>query len=334
MKKVTMKDIAIKAGITQQTVSQVLNNYKLSMVSKATQERVLNIARELNYRPNHFAQSLKTGRTGLIGVTSSEKAVAEFDSPYISKIYKGIGNCFAKRDHKLIFHQFQEIMSGQYLELAQSHMVDGLIILLFSHNLDEFITSQLGQIRRTNIPFVIIHTLQHQLPFHYVGLDCIKAGFMATQHLLEHGYDKIGFVGTTTPIRHIENMFTGYHKALAEQGHPFSQELLYNLTIPDFSLKVGYRTAETIIKENRPLPRALFIPNELIAYGMMKRFTENRIRIPEDLAIVGFGDVDDGLTNYFSNLTAIRQPAEDKGFQAGKMLLELLIAYSRLVELS
>jgi DNA-binding LacI/PurR family transcriptional regulator len=183
MNKMTMSEVAKKAGISQTTVSMVLNNKQI-MIRDETREKILSIARQYNYQPNHFARSLKAGKTNFIGITSGggeNSDLANFSVPYSALVYQGITDYFTGKNFKLLFDQFNRI-AHPGLELAQTNTVDGLIFLLFSSYLESFVQRQLPLAKKMNVPFVIIHSVSSDFDCPAVGLDALRSGFLAAEH--------------------------------------------------------------------------------------------------------------------------------------------------------
>jgi DNA-binding LacI/PurR family transcriptional regulator len=323
MPQVTMKEIAEKVGLSRQTISEILN-HKKTMASAATREKVLKCAQELNYTPNYFARSLKNGKTNMIGVATVGDRLADFARLYSANIYEGIGSFFSRYDYKIVFYHYQKVLqNNRYLDLIRSRAVDGLILLLLSRDVEDLEKNhELENIRRTDVPFVVIHSLMYDLQCPIVGLNCIKGGILSAEHFISHDYDSIGIVMTNSSILHHEDLLTGLRQGLTDTGRSLLPEFIFHAGISG-DQEAGYALAEKLLAEKKRLPRALLVVEELMAYGMIKKFRESGIRVPEDVAVIGFGDLDLG-SNYMTDLTCLKQPAQEKGFKAGELLLNLV----------
>jgi LacI family transcriptional regulator len=325
---VTMKDIAKRVGITRQTVSEILNN-KFSRVSDATRQRVLQIAKELNYQPNQLARSLKTGKTNIIGFTySGLTRLRFFKHPYLGDLHTGAGEYLSSRKQKLIFHLYDPDHNvDQIGELVNSRVVDGFIFVLFSINLDHFFNYQRKHLKSTGIPFVVIHSTNRDLGCPSVGLDCQAGGFTATPHLIEHGYKNIGILlppgqeGRIAQYGHYQDFINGYKDALSKNNRLVDNNLIFRS--PAFGPGGGERFVQEWLENNRKMPRAFFVTEDQIAYGMIKAFRKKGVKVPEDVALIGFGD---NLEQDFAggDLTSIRQPGVEKGKAASEILMELI----------
>lgn len=324
MANITMKDVAKKAGVSRQAASIAFNNTPTTMVSQATRAKIFKAARELNYRPNHFAQSLKTGRTNIIGITSSGGILRQFNEPYIASVYEGIGRYFYDTDYKLIFQSFPNLSAKDPLnEWVSGRIVDGLIYLIFSNEIDNFRDNKIPALKKSGIPFVVIHSIQEDLGVPAVGVDCVKGGYEGTKHLAGLGHDSIGFVNYEGTMIHGQNLYQGYTKALKEYNIFLNGSSVYG--VPGVDYRDGYNLADTLVKNKASLPRAFFVAEEKIAFGMIKRFTQAGLRVPEDVAIMGFGNIRSEALQ-LTGLTVVTQPAEEKGRLAAEMLTSIIKA--------
>jgi LacI family transcriptional regulator len=319
----TIKDVAQNLKLANTTVSDILNRGKGNRYAKKTVERVRHAARELGYETNHFARSLKTGRTNIVGITNiTSMTLYGFKNSYLTDIYNGIGGFFATRNHKLIFQQYPLSNSAdEVCELARKKIADGLIFILFSRQVNEFVETHAPLLAKMRFPFVIVHSLgqDHHCP--QVGYNSRAAGAMATAHLMQHGYETIAFVKLKSAVAHIENLLTGYRQVLAGQGCAFKEELVF--MADNFTFQAGRDLAHKILEDKRALPRAFFVAEEGVARGMMQTFTRAGVRIPQDMAFVSLGnDINESETT--STLTVVRSLGQIKGQKASEMLLGLI----------
>lgn len=319
MKKTNMTLIAARAGISQKTVSRVLNNEKY--VKEETREKVLKIVQELNYKPNYFASTLKKGKTNLVGISVSGRSTLLFTNPYAAKIFNGIGRVLTARKYKLIFHILHptEHSMDQSHELVEGRVVDGMVYVLGSEFYQDFLKNTLPYLNELGTPFVVIHSLKDPLDCPNVGLDSVRAGYIATRHLTDAGYDTIGCVHRPAEVLHSEEMYQGYLRALREAGRVLDRQ--FDFEEPCHEHDEGYAFADRLLKEKTRLPRALFVTSDLAAAGMIKRFGEAGIKVPDDLAMVGFGNDEDP---FYCPLTTVVQPAMGKGMKAAEYLVDAI----------
>jgi LacI family transcriptional regulator len=226
----------------------------------------------------------------------------------------------------MIFHMFsQEAGPEEGLELVRTRSVDGLIVILYSSQVPVFKDKLLPVLQDQSIPFVVIHSLKEGLGCPNVGLDSLYTGSTATGHLVQHGYREIGCVTIKKEIDQYRQMVRGYNQALEHYSHPVKPELLF--TAESFTVEAGYAIADEILKKHSRMPRSLFVTDDSIAYGIMEKMKEKRIRVPDEVALCGFGDYF-GQQETFGmislGLTSVRQPSREKGEKAAEMLTGIL----------
>lgn len=319
----TLKDVAKKAGVSYGTVSEVLNLGKADRYSKETVKKVIESAKALNYQPHYFAQSLKKQKTKVIGVTTGgSNFLKVFNNPYVGDLFTGMGNYLGRTKYKLLFHHFQiDIDWQEILDFASSRMVDGILIFLYSRYIDSPESRRtIDQFSRLGIPYVMVHSLRRQMPGPGIGVDCIKGTEMAVEHLLQHGYQSVGLVTVKEPAGHLVEMEEGFVKALERYGHPGDKKYIYRAE--NVGTDNGYSFAGDLLKSN-DRPRSLFIVDDSIAFGMLAKFREAKFGVPEELALIGFGDeIPQGYCP--TELTSVKQPAVEKGYKACEMLVDLI----------
>ena len=313
-----MKDIANKAGVSRQSVSHILNNKPSSLVSRQTRQKVLEIAKELNYHTNYFARTLKTGRTNIIGIQAGHGKFFGSTQPYLANVYNGIGRYFDNSDYKFIFQNFNQMFQEDNLvEMFQSRLVDGFIFIVNTGQIKEFKKSQLPVLQKMDIPFVVIHSGGEDFGCCNVGLDCYQGGFKATEHLIQHKYSRIGMVKVPTDHPDLFSLDEGYRAAL--KAHGLKENKDFTFYSPRFGTAAGFEVAEKILKAPGGFPEALLVVDDSIAYGMLKRFNQEGVKVPGDIALMGFGDNIDPFY-MVDGLSSIIQPGFEKGEAAAAML--------------
>jgi LacI family transcriptional regulator len=319
--KITMQKIAEKAGVSKSAVSKVLNNRE-SYISQATRDKILAVCEELNYKPNFFAQSLNKERTNIIAVATLERSLGRFAHVYPSHIYQGIGDFFSDKNNKLIFKNFQkQTEPNHYMELVESRLVDGIIFLLFSAVLPQFKENEMSQLQKAGIPFVVIHSMREDLGCAGVGMDGVHGGSIAAEHLVKHDYKTIGLVKLARDYPHCTDLAQGFMDGLEHFSRRIDKKFIFTTETAQNIL--GYQLADQLVKDKQELPQALFTVDDGLATGMIRRFNEAGIKVPGDIAIIGFSDLNPDFSDHIG-LTSVKQPAEKKGFQAGEMIYHLL----------
>ena len=265
---ITMNEIAKRAGVTQSTVSRILNK-KENMVSELTRQRVLTIARELNFQPNHYARSLKSGKTHCIGITTltrMSRFMQMFEQSCLGLIYSGIGEAVSNGHYRLVFQDVSQQEST--IGMAQNKMVDGLIFVTFSEAIEKYEQLRKDYLSNLEVPYVIIHTIERDFGPQSIGLAASRAGFMAVEHFISaHHYTEIACVRPQIPVSHGDDLVKGYQAALAHYNIPFKDELL--LVSSNYGEKAGYQLAEQLIDSHK-LFRAFFVTDDSIARGEVR----------------------------------------------------------------
>ncbi len=308
-----IEDIAKLAGVSRSTISRVLNNR--SDVSERTRQKVMRIIEENNYRPNPAARTLVTQRTRVIGVLVPH-SVTSFASPYLPTLLQGIDDASHQRDYATL------LWWGKYGEeeerftkriLHDNPLMEGLIVAF--HNIDNAL---IGRMVETGIPFVMVERPgQYIDQISYVTIDNVKAGRVATEHLISLGRRRIGHI--SGPMQTVDGIdrLTGYRYTLDRSGIPFNPDLVIE---GQFDIDGGYMAMKELLKQNVD---ALFAGNDDTAVGAMQAIREAGLRIPEDIAVIGFDDLQPALS-FGMKLTTIHQPVRQKGATAAALLLDMI----------
>uniref|UniRef100_A0A7C3MQG0 LacI family transcriptional regulator n=1 Tax=Dictyoglomus thermophilum TaxID=14 RepID=A0A7C3MQG0_DICTH len=310
-KSPTMKDVAKLAGVSISTVSHVIN--KTRYVEKETRERVYEAIKTLGYRPNILASSLRKKITNTIGLI-----ISNITNLFYPEVVRGVEDYLTKFNYNLILCNSDEDVEKEknYIEVLFSRRVDGLIITPSKssetrENLDLF--------REKNIPIVLVDRKIEGLDEDVVLVDNVKGTYDAINYLISLGHKRIGIItgplDTTTGYERLE----GYLKALEDNNIKKDNNLIYE---GDFKEKGGYEGTSYLLNLKNP-PTAIFSSNNLMVLGSLKRITEIGVKIPSDLSLISFDDME--WFPYFSPpLTAVYQPAYELGETAVKLLFERL----------
>jgi LacI family transcriptional regulator len=322
---VTLKDIALRARVSYNTVSEIVNLGREHKFADATVTRVKRAAVELGYSANHFARTLKTGRRFLVGVSGLHPRllVQGFQSPYLATVYGGIAEYFLETPYKLVFHHYSTIdQLGELDDQVKNRIVDGLIFIIYSYKVPQFVDFHARFLRERGFPFVMVHSSGQDFGYPAVGWDGVAAGRLATAHLLDHGYPTIGLVRVQGQSHlRLNELEAGYRLALAQHNRPVDEGLVFR--VENFDAINGYRFAERLLADRARLPRALFVTDEGIAHGMLKRFVERGVNVPGEVAIVSSGSqIDERLV--LSDLTNADTAGRAKGKLAAQMLHQLI----------
>jgi LacI family transcriptional regulator len=315
LKEVTIYDLARQLNLSIATVSRALNDDPV--VSKKTKKRIFDLSQELGYRHNRFASSLRTQKTNTIGVI-----VPRLNSNFIASVLAGIEKYATEGAFDLIIatsSEKAEMEKANALNMFHKR-VDGLIVSLAID------TDDLGHFAPFNargIPVVFFDRVEEGADTINVVIDNYKCGFQVANHLIEQGCRRIAMVTASLKRNVYVQRYKGYLDAHAEKNLPVDEKLLI---INDLSEQAALEAAAEILKMS-PLPDGLVVTNDFAAAVIMNNLKENGIRIPEDIAIVGFNnDVISKLVE--PKLTTIDYP----GVEMGKIIASNLLNHLNGVE--
>lgn len=301
MDRVTMEDIAERADVSINTVSRALNDKP--DINDQTKDEILQIADELNYQPNRFAQGLRSSKTSTLGVI-----VADIMNPFFSALLKGVEKAAREEGYSIIVQDTDEKYENEQsaIQTTLSEQVDGLLITPVQTNQGTII-----DIKQSELPFVLLGRHFEDLDTHYVVTDDVQGAKNATEHLIERGHERIAIVNGPGHISSSRERLRGYRRAMNEHDLPTTEQLVLegNVTMAD-----GYETGKELISAS-PRPTAVLCYSDFVAMGVIKAAREKGLKISEDLAVVGYDDV------LFASclevpLTTVRIPKEKLGKQA------------------
>ncbi|MDZ8051355.1 MAG: LacI family DNA-binding transcriptional regulator [Aulosira sp. ZfuVER01] len=314
-RKISIEDIARKAGVSHTTVSRALRDSTL--ISPKVREEIKQLAREMGYVPNSIAQSLQTQRTNTIGVV-----VTSIADPFFSEVVEGIEQIARTSGLSVLLSTSHRNVDLEIAAIDNFHRrrVDG--ILVADSRISKHDTKQIGQIA---VPTVFIHSQTEDPPeiFHSVSVDDCLGARLAVEHLVSLGHTSIGYLGVSDRSRSNQQRLEGYQKTLSEAGLPQKADWV---AISD---EYNVRTSD-VVTGQQMLPKlvaagvtGIFCYNDMVAVGALLGCQELGTSVPQDLSIVGFDGI--ALGGYVTPpLTTVRQPMLEIGRSAMQMLLDLL----------
>ena len=307
---VTIYDIAREAKVGIGTVSRVLNNSP--KVTTETRDRVITVAKRLNYQPHAFAQALARKRSNTLSAV-----IPFFTNYFFIQVLQGVQESLMALGYDLIIHgtNSQDQLDEYFSRSMRKGRVDG--ILLFSLGLpqrfaDEFI--------ERNIPIVLVDTLHPA--FDSIRVDNIKGAKKATEHLLSLGHTDIGMINANITSVPAKERLASFKETLNEKNLTVRDEIIVSSMSRNqdgFNRDAGYCSMKDILSQKIKLPTAFFVSSDIQAIGVINALTEKGIRVPEDVAIVSFDDIE--LAQHFG-LTTMRQPMYDMGIMAIEKIFE------------
>ncbi|KIL36637.1 LacI family transcriptional regulator [Cohnella kolymensis] len=303
----TIKDVAHLAGVAVSTASYALSGD--TKVSSKTKAKVLEAAKQLNYQKNGFAMDLKRTRTNTIALFLSD-----LSGPFYSELIKGVQDVSLSKGYDLIACSSVGGNDSTAIRFLKEKRVDGAII--FAHNIDDHVILESA---REGFPIIV---LERGLVGEYlvnVTVDNEHGGFIATQHLIEQGHTEIGFVGGPANSFDSQMRYVGFKKALAANN--LAEYAKWNVT-GNFTRDSGYLATKMLLLQGE-LPSAIFYANDEMAIGGLKAFDEQRVRVPQDVSIIGFDDI--ALSEYVTpKLSTVRQPKYEVGTLAAHLLFQIV----------
>lgn len=304
----TIKDVALRAGVSVTTVSHVVNETR--RVSAEGRDRVEAAIRELGYVPSQVARSLKSNTTRTLGML-----IPNSSNPYFAEIVRIVEDrCFGA-GYTLILCNTDDEPRRQsvYLQVLAERRIDGLIVV--STGSDD---SLVGQLHGLTMPTVLLDREIDDPDCDLVETAHMEGGLVAVRHLLSLGHRRVACVGGPVGVASSEQRIEGWRLALAESGAVADANTL--LWRGGFTSQGGYEAMHAILRTDE-VPSAVFVCNDLMAIGALRAVHESGLRVPDDLSIVGFDDIE--LSAYTSPpLTTVAQPKEHIGALAVDMLLE------------
>jgi DNA-binding LacI/PurR family transcriptional regulator len=303
---VTLRALADHVGLTPGTVSSVLNNAPSSRsIPQNTKNRILQAARELNYRPNFFAQSLRRKRTYTIGVI-----VEEIGDAYGSMVISGIELYLRSKNFFFltVVHRHDPELLDRYAQILLERGVEG------------FITVDMQLREAPSLPTVAVAGHEAFAGVTNIVLDHHHAAHIALQHLVDLGHSRIAFMKGASFSSDSEVRWNAIREAARDLKIEILPELTVQIDINDATPQLGYPFAKQLLERHAPFT-ALFAYNDLSALGAIRAFQEAGLRVPDDISVVGFDDIQGAAYNTPS-LTTVRQPLARMGTIAAQTLLE------------
>ncbi|MFE0388369.1 LacI family DNA-binding transcriptional regulator [Streptomyces bungoensis] len=280
--RVSLKDVAERAGVSIKTVSNVVNNYP--HVTPAMRARVQAAIDELGYRPNLTARHLRKGRTGIIAL-----AVPELGNPYFAELAGAVIDAAAEHEFTVLLdhtrgEREQEILVSQGF---RARVIDGLILSPLALEAEDL------RSRSDDVPLVLLGEREYDLPFDHIAIDNVAAARCAVRHLLGRGRTRIAYLGVRTDSvnRPAHLRLDGWRQELTAAGVPAPDGLV--VPVGGWDRDDGARAMAELL-DSGVRPDAVFAFNDLIAIGAMRVLHERGLRVPWDVAVVGFDDIAEG----------------------------------------
>jgi LacI family transcriptional regulator len=322
-KKVSLKDIANKVGVSIALVSYVLNNKKEGRISKEIALKIKEAAKELNYTTNQIARSLKTNKTFTIGLI-----VADISNSFSSNLARIIEDEAEKSNYTVLFGSSDENAerSQKLIDVLLNRQVDGLIIAPVENS-----ASQLVKLQENEIPFVLIDRYFPEINCSYVAIDNFKAAYTLVNLLIADGNKRIGIITYKTSLFHLQERKRGYNTALKEKKVAGKKSWIKEVSTVRTKEDVEKAINDLLILPEQ-IDAILFASNYLSMYGM-KHINTLPVKVPDNLALVSF-DESDAADLFYAPLTHMKQPLREMGEMAAKILLESIDRNNKIMQVN
>lgn len=305
-----IKEIAKKAGVSVATVSRVLNHPE--NVAESTKNHILQVIEESEYTPNWFARGLNFNKTNTIGLL-----IPNILNPGYMEIAKGVEDVAHQKDYTTLMCNCENEIGKErkYIDTLIKRKVDGIVLIssLLEHE-------DILNIQKQGIPLILIgenKDISCEAPL--VRIDCQNAAYKAVKHLLENTYREIAIIYGSTPMQENKQKLMGYRQALEEE------QILEN---PQYIVEVGsniedgYLAAKKLVDLEKP-PRAIFASSDLLAMGAIDYMKDNEIKVPEEIAIMGFDNIQ--MSNLIEpKLTTVAKPMHKMGVVGARLLFDIM----------
>jgi len=304
----TIKEVAKKAKVSVGTVSNVLSGS--APVSPAVRERVLRMIELMDYHPDHFARSLKTRQSHMLGMV-----IPDITNPFFPELVRGAEDAAMKRSYLLVTFNTDDQVDREkrVLSLLRTRRTDGVLLVMAPNQ------GQFGHIERiigSGVPIVAVDRAP-VLGISSVAVDNIMGAEMCVRHLISVGHRRIAVVAGSHHLQNAAERLQGYENALREARLPIDRELILE---GDFRLASGYLLTKQIwLSANKPT--AIFVCNSMMGLGALKALKEMGVLCPEDVALAVFDEVP-GNGSFYPEITTVVQPAYEIGYKAAELLIK------------
>ncbi|WP_299322852.1 LacI family DNA-binding transcriptional regulator [uncultured Maribacter sp.] len=309
-KRTTLKDIANVLGISTAAVSKALNDD--ARISVKTKKAVKQVAKELNYQPNHLASALRKGKSKLVGVI-----VPRTNSHFFSSVVESMEGVLNKAGYNIIITQSNESFEKECnnIDTLLYLQVDGIIASMANETVD---LSYYEKIKSNGIPLILFDRGENDLNVDYVGINDYDSSHMIIEHLVAQGCKRIAHIGGYRRTRIFNNRIRGYIDAIKKHDLPHDDELLIESSL---TLEDGRQQIENLLAlKNRP--DAVYVASDYAALGALQVLKEKNIKVPEEIKLVGFGN--EPFTSLVTpSITSISQHS----VKIGKLAADTFLSY-------
>lgn len=319
MKRASIKDIARIVGVSVATVSYVLNRKEGSRISEATKNKILEVAKEVNYTPNRIARSLKMSNSKLIGLV-----VPDISNDFYSHVARCIENEAMKLGYTILIGSSDENSDkfSQITELFSQQQVDGMVVAPVLNSDDT-----VKKLLKVGYPLVTIDYYLNNVELPGVMLNNEEISEQVFDYFVDHQIEELIYIGYNTALPHLLDRQYGFEKKISERGL-VSKKILVSMRNITSEVHAGL---EKHLKITSHKKTALYFLNNKIAIAGLHYLVKNRVKVPEDVSVIAF-DETDGYSLFPTEITYIRQPLEEMAEQAIRLLDDQIKNFSEKAE--
>jgi DNA-binding LacI/PurR family transcriptional regulator len=310
----TIKEIAKIANVDKSTVSRALNDSPL--IPAQTKEKIISIARELNYTPNSLARGLVSHKSETLGIILPE--IFFLQGPFFSEVLKGIEQISIKNGYNiLIASETGKAKDNIFpFNLIRAKKIDGMLMIN-----EQYRIKNLPQLKKEKFPFIVLNRYIKDPDINCVSSDNIQGGFLAANHLIKMGHRRIAAITGSLKLAASHERLEGYRLALLEGNIPYDKNIIKE-GLFEKSVESGIECTTQLL-ENGPPPTAIFAFSDEIAMGVIQTVRSKGLRVPEDIAVVGYDNIEYSA-HLNPPLTTISQHPFTIGATSCQMLLDIL----------
>lgn len=303
-----MSDVAARAGVSASTVSNYL--HRPTVVRPATRERIFEAIEALRYVPNHNARQLRSGRSRTIALMLLDAWI-----PFYAELSRGVEDVALAGDWTVLFSNTKRDPERERrnLDVFESQRVQGMLIVPEGR-----LESRLVELQRAGMGCVVVEESDPPEDISSVSVDDVLGGELAAEHLWRSGRRRLAFVGDPHVVRHVAERWKGFSSRLAD----LSSQVAATVKPKDLTMAAGVRAVQDLVRLPAAVrPEGVFAANDTVALGILQGCLQLGVRVPDDLAIVGFDDIE--FASFAAiPLTTIKQPAYQLGATAAAVLIE------------
>ncbi len=310
-RRVSVKDVAAAAGVSLGTVSNVLN--RPDKVSPATRERILGVIEELGFVRNDAARQLRAGTNRAIAMI-----VLDVANPFFTDVAHSVERELTEQQRPLILANSGQDADREasYLDLFEEQRVSGMLITPVGR-----ILPRLRQLRDRGVAVVMVDRKTGSRDFSSVSVDDHRGGRLAAEHLLDIGRRRLAFIGGPAGLSQVRDRLAAAREAVEAHGDGATIRFVETDSMDAAAGRGGAETLLALPADERP--DAIFAANDLVALGVLQALTLARVAVPEDVALIGYDDIDFADSAAIP-LSSVRQPRDELGRRAAEILLDVI----------